>query len=225
MYPERSWFCLFRVHQRQSVLAVCADSLFLTGLVASVWVIVQALYTAQVGFHVHGLFAGPGGAVVVKSAQNIGATCADYLVLTNAIQKLFVQQFTLLAVLMPLAVQTLIVLVWLVPLRAALMRWAIRLIVVLQSLNAMEIYFLSALLCFEFGSYTKWFSAVKGGSPGLCGPDSPVYETMGGCIYADAFFNSGGVALMAVAVAAQWVSFVYTVYTANKIGVNVLRFR
>eukprot|EP01084_Bolivina_argentea_P251139 421088_1 len=223
VYPKNKWFSLLFINKPKSKCGIVMDAIFKTVLCVSVWLIIQALYTAQVGFTIGGLFGQ--GNVIIKSSENIGATAADYLVLTNILQKIFVQQFTIIGVIMPILVQSLIVLVWFVPLKVFYFRWMIRFIFVLQSLNAIEVYAVAAAMCFEYKDYTSWYSAYKGGSPALCGVGTPVYENLGGCIYADPFFNYWGIVLLVGAIVVQWFTFIYTLYTANKIGVNVLRFR
>merc|ERR1712228_202864 len=223
VYATNEWFCLWSADKKKSRIGIIFKAIYFTMLMLSIWIIFESLYTAQIGFHVNGLFAAP-NTVIIKSAHNIGVTASNYLVLTTELQKIFVSQFLIVVVIMPITVQILIVFVWFIPLKIWLCRWFMRIIFVLQALNCMEVYFVSALLCFEFEDYTKWFSANKGGSPELCGPDSVAYKEMGGCIYADPFFNVNGVILMLFACIVQWISFVYTMRTANKIGINVIRF-
>merc|ERR1712228_613024 len=191
VYATNEWFCLWSADKKKSRIGIIFKAIYFTMLMLSIWIIFESLYTAQIGFHVNGLFAAP-NTVIIKSAHNIGVTASNYLVLTTELQKIFVSQFLIVVVIMPITVQILIVFVWF-------------------------------LLCFEFEDYTKWFSANKGGSPELCGPDSVAYKEMGGCIYADPFFNVNGVILMLFACIVQWISFVYTMRTANKIGINVIR--
>ena len=222
-YSPKDYVCLFTADTKRSGIGICIKSIYLTLLLMSVWIICEALFTAQVGFSLAGLFP-PANTVIIKSAKDIGLTAADYLILTTALQKNLVSTFFIVVVIVPIIVQLMIVIVWLIPLQQRIMKWFIRFIFVLQAVNCIEVYLIAALLCGSvFENYTKWFTSIKGGSDGLCGPDSVVSNELGGCIYAEPFFNHNGVVLMLLACIVQWTTFVYTIRTANKIGLDVLR--
>eukprot|EP01084_Bolivina_argentea_P041660 76898_1 len=228
VYDDSKWYCLaFEESKRKrSIFGTVMYSIYLTVVIGSIYLLLESLNVAQVGFKFGGLL-NVGKNPVIYNAYYIGQNLQTYLDLSGVLAENITADFKIYTIIIPLLEQSLIVLVWFVPMKNKMFRYILRFVIWLQTANCVGVYYLSAWLT-GVGNEMKLYSAYlinEEELPELCGDKSFINNAFeNGCYYSEAFYIWKGMVLMLCGFIVVWVSFIHTLRVANKYGVNVVKF-
>jgi len=217
--------CLAAMYRVTSTFEVAVFSIFLVSLLATLWLIVETVFSVPARFVIGGAI----GAVLgppdnVREVNPIGF--ADGLVTStdkygNALFLAICYWATIIVC--PVVTQCLILMLWLCPLKYSHFVRLLKSLLFVQAWNALDVFFvgtISGTLAME--TVSEWI--IDSTLPGLCGEDGVIEQWIGmGCFEVKGTIARGAW-MSGVAALWQWVSIWFTLRTAADIGVHGIEY-
>ena len=217
--------CLAAMYRTASCVGVVVFAAFLISLVATLWLIVETVYSVPARFVIGGV-----AGTILGSPDNVRqlnpVETADHLISStdkygNALFLAICYWITIIV--FPILTQCVILLIWLCPLRYPHFVWLLKSLWFVQAWNALDVFFVgsvSGALAME--TVSEWI--IDSSYPGVCGDGGIIEQWTGmGCFDVKGTITRG--AWMSGAAALwQWVSIWFTLRTAADIGVHGIEY-